>query len=478
MKRHNSRSYGSPEALDQSRRQLHLTTAQTIGQKPPLSPQMTPSPSPPKFLLNRWRKQRKNLVISVGVCSLFFGFTVVLWFSSSASTPFPATVTGDFYNTTTASLPLFFPTIPPTVVALTKDQLLKKWNRPPIIHIIHTRFMQEQGGLVALARARLALFQIVCLPTIVHQSTQHFLWLIQVDPLLDGMVLRALLQLVSPYPNIFVIPSNVNFRINQEFPGAWRDGAEIHSVQQHGFYDGGSSNVEFLVLAMALEPHLPIVETRLDADDGLQLNFLQAVQEDALHQLEDTNIRWMYWCSRRHIEWHWSLHGSPTGRLDGITHDHLCVTPGLTVGFAKGTSEASVPVFPHHEVAKMLLGDYRRSCGSKDCLQWVKDTAFAAVRSRTPTSAGMADVLLGDEDAEDDEPWVQYVMWNALHEMFRLERPPLEWMNTYLKQHLTEIATDNLLGQCTTGHSCKESAQADLQRIIELQEESELEKRT
>ena len=331
--------------------------------------------------------------------------------------------------------------------------------------------MQEQGSLQMLARARLALFQTICLPTMVVQTTQHFFWLIQVDPALDAAVLSALLDLVSPYENIYIVPSNVNFRINQDFPGAWRDGAEIDSLQQHGVYNAHHCNMPYLYLSMALESHLPILETRLDADDGLQRNFLHSIQQEALQLFSESTspTRWMYWCSRRHLEWHWSLHGNRVGRLEGITHDHLCVTPGLTTGFAAGISEASVPVYPHHEAAKHLLGDSSCSSTGGPCLRWANDKAFAAVRSRTPTSAGMADVLLGDEDIDDEEEhWVQYIMWNAMHEMFGLERPQLAWMNDYLRKNLVAIAKDNLMGQCTTGHSCKESAQADLERIIAM----------
>jgi hypothetical protein len=34
-------------------------------------------------------------------------------------------------------------------------------------------------------------------------------------------------------------------------------------------------------------------------------------------------------------------------------------------------------------------------------------------------------------------------------------------MKTYLSEHVIDIARDNLLGQCTTGHSCKETAKVD-----------------
>jgi hypothetical protein len=40
-----------------------------------------------------------------------------------------------------------------------------------------------------------------------------------------------------------------------------------------------------------------------------------------------------------------------------------------------------------------------------------------------------------------------------------------------MTQHLIDIAHDNLLGQCTTGHSCKESAKQELQQLIQSRQQ-------
>ena len=48
-----------------------------------------------------------------------------------------------------------------------------------ILHIVVTRFMQDQPTLKWLARARLKLFQYICLPTMVHQTvTTNVIWLV------------------------------------------------------------------------------------------------------------------------------------------------------------------------------------------------------------------------------------------------------------------------------------------------------------
>ena len=44
-----------------------------------------------------------------------------------------------------------------------------------------------------------------------------------------------------------------------------------------------------------------------------------------------------------------------------------------------------------------------------------------------------------------------------LHSSFGVLRQKVNWVNQYISDHLVDIAYDNLMGQCTTGHSCKVS---------------------
>lgn len=400
---------------------------------------------------------------------------------------------------------------------LRTDVSKEDWNRgdddrndeddtPAVIHIVKTRFMQEQGNLTALGESRLALFRVFCLPTMLQQSTQNFLWIIKTDPHLHPPLLRALVQAVQHRPNIYVVSSNVNFRVNENFPGAWRDGAEASDLVRSKVYTGNQTVLE---QAMALEGQFPILETRLDADDGLHTQFLRVVQKKAaLAWKENPQLEWMYWCSRRHIDWHWmdsvtkpllhtthknkknhnqpTIHSKPLlnmmysfGAIQGVTHSRLCVTPGITTGFALGTREKNVPNVAHHLLVKTLRGpvdninnnsrnESSPNCGlpnTADCLQFIESLVFEAIRSRSPTSAGMLDIH-PDATKLYDTWWVNYVFWNMVHESFGIRRDALEWMNSYLSEHLIDIAKDNLLGQCTSGHSCKESAKKDLERLV------------
>ena len=344
-----------------------------------------------------------------------------------------------------------------------------KW---PLVHVLKTRFMQEQGNLTELAMARFALFRTFCLPTIQEQTTQQFIWIIKTDPGLSEPVLRSMIKELEPYPNFFLVASNVNFRVNENFPGGWRDGAETGDLSRSRVYTG---NRTLLENAMALhhrsDPY-PILETRLDADDGLHVQFLEAVQAKAMQSFSKNSgssaPKWLYWCSRRHIEWHFAEQplGSESiwkqittyGAVAGIQHEKLCITPGFTVGFNIGVAESEVPIYAHDKVVTSVSSTPKEhACGlerTADCLQFIEDFVFEAIRSRSPTSAGMLRVDFAPKEIATD-PWLFYAFLNMIHAKFGITQQRLVWMNRYLSDHLIDIARDNLRGQCTTGHSCK-----------------------
>ena len=388
-----------------------------------------------------------------GVVALFF-FGCILWLLTSSRL---------------GNLLSFKPTVPFYIPQPSTDLADTAWEWP-LLHIVNTRFMQEQGNLAALGQARLALFRVFCLPTMQRQTAQNFLWIIKTDPNLDPSLLRALVDDLSPYPNFYLVASNVNFRVNEQFPGGWRDGREVEDLAQSAVYTGNQTLLErAMALTKPTDPY-PVLETRLDADDGLHLEFLETVQAMALKSFgEEPDLRWMYWCSRRHVEWHFSevemeadkpiwKHITKYGALAGIQHSKLCITPGITTGFAAGTAEADVPVFAHDELIKKVRDlPTEKNCGlkeSKKCLQFVENFVFEAIRSRSPTSAGMQRVGVVAKEVATDA-WLYYAFLNMCREKFGIPAQRLKWMNQYISDHLLEIAEENLLGQCTTGHSCK-----------------------
>jgi hypothetical protein len=347
----------------------------------------------------------------------------------------------------------------------------------PLIHIINSRFMQDQGYLTFLGTARLHLFRTFCLPTMVKQSSQNFLWIIKTDPNLDADILHELLQDLQPYDNFYLVASNENFLINPESPGAWRDGAEGMDILKAKIHTG---NLTVLHQAIALRESRPIIETRLDADDGLHLLFVEYIQLVAAQRFLDPELNWLYWCSRRHLEWHASANTTigdtslSKGAILPVRHTHLCTTPGLTVGYNVNVKVEDVPLHPHDVLYRNVINSTEcyseKLAADSPCLELVEDLLFVSVRSRTLTSAGMLKVDL----EYVIKPKLEKQLWVLLKERFAFNETMARQMQDYLTRHQTQIAYENLVGQCTRGHSCKRQAQKNLEGYID--DESKLEK--
>lgn len=116
-----------------------------------------------------------------------------------------------------------------------------------IIHVIHSRFMQNQANLTALLPARLHQFVAFCLPAIVGQKSQNFIWVIKIDPALAEPSTTARKLLFEPFlksirdyqqsssnpNNVFVVASNRYYSILGD---VW-----AHAVSN----DGGNDNNKY-----------------------------------------------------------------------------------------------------------------------------------------------------------------------------------------------------------------------------------------
>jgi hypothetical protein len=260
-----------------------------------------------------------------------------------------------------------------------------------------------------------------------------------------------------------------------------------------------TGNITELHQAIALRKERPVLETRLDADDGLHIYFIQYIQMVALRRFQqqqdddggDNVPRWLYWCTRRHLEWHSSLNETAEtssdmsmsmGVLNPIQHSRLCVTPGITVGYNVGVDAKDVPVHSHDLLYLKLVNS--TACYPKkpadesaaSCLDLVEDLLFCALRSRTWTSAGMRNVFL--DPVYLPKPALMGKLWKLLEERFAINQTMTEETQAFLIQHQRQIAYENLLGQCTTGHSCKDQAKQELQEYIQQDKDGlvELEK--
>lgn len=430
----------------------------------------------------------------------------------------------------------------------------------PIIHIVHTRFMQGQGTLVNLARSRLKLLEVICLPSIQKQSIlngdtlemiynhtkwgeevgklngrmssvdPNFLWIIKVDPNLDEAVLNELKLILEPVKQFtLVVGSNVNYGIGVK-SGGWRDGKEGQEILD-SFKDGRvsfpSDNNADAALQMIFRAHEArsdrvVLETRLDADDAINLEYFAVLHYTALKNLVDQRTshfvanddefeqgdddevaetsqqtaRWMYWCPHRHVQWSPSSDfydpNDDPGILSIFESPSICVTPGLTLGFAVGTEEANVPRYEHTKIYWEITVNHnnegkevadeaeidRHDCGlypSSRCAVFVENPKVSAFRSRAMTSAGMHMMEeMGKPSMEIPATYeeMSHKLWNGLiEESFGIEPQKAKEASEFMMEIFVDTVRDNIRGQCTKGHSCKVSSLEKLQRTIDILEE-------
>eukprot|EP00978_Attheya_sp_CCMP212_P005407 scaffold12111_cov48-Attheya_sp.AAC.1 len=214
-----------------------------------------------------------------------------------------------------------------------------------------------------------------------------------------------------------------------------------------------------------------VIETRIDADDALHSEFIDMIQSTA-HQVlpsptNDTEMerqqlqpKWLLWCAKEHMEWHMGNESRPEGMLIKKS-ESFCITPGLTRVYQAGMHASQIPGGNHmklHEKAKVCKGD--QVYEGANCLTGLNGGP-SALRARTVTSAGMSGV--GEVKTSQA---LQMELWNVVKYLFAINRKDAIHTNTYLKDHEGVIALENLIGQCTDGHSCKDRARSALLKII------------
>ena len=91
------------------------------------------------------------------------------------------------------------------------------------------------------------------------------------------------------------------------------------------------------------------------------------------------------------------------------------------------------------------------------CFHMVNAFVFSAIRSRTPTSAGMLGITptLSQLEMVKRQAILQPYMWMTFRPHFHIGNKLLVRTNRYFKDMVYEIAEENARGQCTEGHSCK-----------------------
>jgi hypothetical protein len=334
---------------------------------------------------------------------------------------------------------------------------LKPWSWPHV-HIVQSRFMQDQSKLTNLARARLELFRIFSLPTMKAQTTQQFLWIIRTDPKLDKSIRNEMIDMLKDHPNFYLVGNNGQGRPFDEIPTTKKYLNRIYT---------GNRTLFKIARSKHEQKSLPLFETRLDADDGLHVDYLRDIQNRATQSFARDKLNWLVFCAQAATEWRMYPNGA-YGSISNIKktttsniQKTMCISPGLTVATPAGVSRRKNPGFLEHDKVELTINDLseQESCGYNEaskCLVILKSSngSFPVIRARTPTSQGMRLVFGSDEEMlkEADKTMDRL---KVLQVDYNISRDGLQGLNKYMEEHLNDIAKDNLEGQCTRGHSCK-----------------------
>jgi len=381
---------------------------------------------------------------------------------------------------------------------------------PSVVHIIQTSFMQRQPNLVNLAAARLELFRVFCLPSMVYQTSKNFIWIIRTDPDLDSNIRDRLIEMIKPYPKFFLLSSNENpfgFRYSSRIEKTISDGKQILS-----------GDIDVLKKAHNLAQTSIVLETSLDSDDGLHLDFCNRIQEQAKlylatperqessireralrtttrfhedgrqlksktreEQIIVEDARWMVWCAHAHLEWHPDFpfraddtaFASSRGYIVGSIASN-CVTAGLTTGYGVRTPRSAVPWGKDHEVHEKVLEcapDKNPSERQVNCLRRLQHLYPMAIVSRTiAASAGMERIVTNKNGAYVKAPHEKYLqdkIWITSRRTMHIRRDDCEQLKHYFQTHSAAIAADNLSASCKNDSSCTSYTKDVLQGLAQ-----------
>jgi hypothetical protein len=178
------------------------------------------------------------------------------------------------------------------------------------------RFQQNQPHLVTLGRARLELFKAFCLPTMVRQTNQNFLWLIQTDPDLDKELMDEMKRLLAPHPNFYLVTNKVVKRV--PITRDWHH----RSLNISNVVTG---DIPRLQKAHDEAAQKILIETNLDADDGLAFHVLQDIRNDSIKRLASLakgvlskrKNGWVVSCYHQYVGWYpeTGMQGLPLFRM-------------------------------------------------------------------------------------------------------------------------------------------------------------------
>ncbi|CAJ1928154.1 unnamed protein product [Cylindrotheca closterium] len=366
------------------------------------------------------------------------------------------------------------------LIASSKPGAVWQNDQYDMVHIIYSRFMQHQPNLVKLGLARLELFKTFCFPSISQQTNQQFLWIIRTDPELHPTLKDGLIDAVQGMPNVAVIGSNEVKKGSVD--RGWRNGNATGDITEGSLFYGSMDLIQSYHEAV---DQRTLLETNLDADDGLGLTFVERAQnltfarfqELAASKQTNTNRAfdrkdaWINLCVGRHLEWQFYAPWDKT-TTKGSLHvgsTHICVTPGLS--WATQPDAHARFIKQHHLVKKHTPAcddPQQKKAPFMGC--WVEIPVpgddVMAIRARTPTSTGMNRVVMSESDWKPEEEAMDRESWPLLEPSFAIPQTLVESSHKYLSDHLQELVEENLKGQCTKDHSCSEGIKKKLKALF------------
>jgi hypothetical protein len=307
------------------------------------------------------------------------------------------------------------------------------------------RFQQNQPHLVTLGRARLELFKAFCLPTMIRQTNQDFLWLIQTDPDLDKELMDEMKSLLAPHPNFYLIKSK---RVKQ-VPIA----RDWHR-RSRNITDVVTGDIPRLQKAHDEAAQKILIETNLDADDGLAFHVVQDIRNDSIRRLallaknvlSKRKTGWVVSCYHQYVGWYPENGMAGSATLQDGTGllkidkrlDTFCPTPGLTIASVPSANLTGVPILKHHTLVK----EVPRCTSDIDvqCLNGIGQIPLS-VRARTPSSAGMYNIGMKLHDDQSNQ-----FLWTYLNNLFGITRKDVQRAGKYFLDNSKAIARENLEG--------------------------------
>jgi len=264
---------------------------------------------------------------------------------------------------------------------------------------------------------------------------------------------------------------------------------------------------------------LLLIETMLDADDGLNNQAMEWIQDLAMshtqqqQQLQQEssptlNSTWWLLCGMDHIEWHnrdiyrltakqFQSKGLSAGIIGQRHAPQYCASAGFTrAGLTSEASSSKGPllVFPQIAYSNHALATEefdRCSEGSEDGIRKRNNTTIPlwskcfrrdfegspfVLKGRTVTSDSMDHMGVRNEDyrdlpweSKDEHPLLglddQDKMWDIAANDFSIDREAAQATSLYLREHLESIISENKESRCAPGFPCREVADAAFKKM-------------